>query len=71
MAPWRFEGTPDPNRENFGSLTCGGPDYLAGAAAAAGGAAAAAGAALPAVEGAAGVAAVAACGCAAGLIQQA
>jgi hypothetical protein len=64
MAPWRFEGTPDPNRENFGSLTCGGPDYLAGAAAAAG-------AALPAVEGAAGVAAVAACGCAAGLIQQA
>jgi hypothetical protein len=63
MTPWRFEGAPDPNRENFGWFG-GRRDYLAGAA---GGAAAV----LPAVEGAAGVAAAAACGCAAGLIQQA
>ena len=56
------------NLENFASFQWR-QDYLAGAAA--GAAAAGGGAELPGVDGVAGWAAAAACGCAAGLIQQA
>ena len=61
------------NLENFASFQWR-QDYLGGAAAGAaadGAAAAGGGAELPGVDGMAGWAAAAACGCAAGLIQQA
>jgi hypothetical protein len=70
MTPWPFEGASSANNK-YGVASMASQAYLAGAAAAAGGGEApGAGVALPAVDGA-GVAATAACGCTAGLIQQA
>lgn len=74
MTPWRFKGADDSNAEKFESFLAVTVAYFAGAGLALGageGAAAGAGAALPAVAGVAGLAATAACGWAAGLIQQA
>ena len=74
MTPWRFEGAYDAEPRIFQIVPVA-ADYLVGAGAgvAAGGGGAAGGVAveLPAVVGAAGVAAAAACGWPAGLIQQA